>query len=308
MRAVAGERGHRQPAAQRLADGGDVRRDAALGLRGQVARLECGLDLVEEQHDAGLGGELPHAPQVGGLRPDRPPIPVHGLQHERRRLPAVALDRLLQDIDVVVRNGDDQARELLRDARRLQIRLRAIARQVIGRRMAADVDQLVIPVEMALDADDLVAAGVRAAGADEVQRRLRSGGAEPNPVRRRHRLAHQPRQLLVVRRLVDRGTTDARRRRERVRDRRMAVAQQRRAVPAAQVDEGTALDVGDAAAFRACATYMGVPNALLTRGGGIDAAGQHTGGVPEVLGDRGSFGDGGAIGGPAGKAMGVHVW
>ncbi len=298
---VAGERGHRQPSAQRLAHGGDVGGDAVLGLRGQVARLERRLDLVEEQHDAGLGSEFPHALQVRGFRPDRPPVPVHGLQHERGRLLAVALDRLLQGVHVVVRDGDDQARELARDARGLQVRLRAIARQPVGRRMAADVDQLVIAVEVTLDADDPVAAGMSSAGADEVQRRLRSGGAEPHPVRRRHRLAHQPRQLLVVGRLVDGREADPGRGRQRVRDRRMAVAEQCRAVAATQVDEGAAIDIGDAAALGTRDVH-GSAERLVDPGGGVDPAGHHLGGGAEVLGDRGAIGD------RAGWASGVHGW
>ena len=115
--------------------------------------------------------------------------------------------------------------------------MQAVLAKGRGRRMAADVDEFVVAVEMSLHTDDLVPAREAAAGADEMQRGLRAGGAEPDAVRARDHRAQAARQFLVGLGLKGIGVADLRGLPQRPVNGRMRVAQQSRAVGAAQFDE-----------------------------------------------------------------------
>ena len=68
---AAGDGRQREAAADGLAERADVGRHAVVGLRAAVGEAEAGHDLVEDQHQAVLLGELAQAFEETGLGRDQ---------------------------------------------------------------------------------------------------------------------------------------------------------------------------------------------------------------------------------------------
>ena len=77
-------------------------------LRAASGLLERRLDLIEEKDDAGIPRQPPGQFEIAGLRLDAGTFEVDRLEDEEGDLVAMFLNRLLQCLRIVVRNGADQ--------------------------------------------------------------------------------------------------------------------------------------------------------------------------------------------------------
>src|SRR5881296_4210985 len=92
-----------EAAARDLAERRHVRADVVILLGAAVCEAEAGEDLVEDQDDALLAGELTETLEIVGLRRDHAGPAEHGLDDERADLVFVLFEDRGGGLDVVVR-------------------------------------------------------------------------------------------------------------------------------------------------------------------------------------------------------------
>ncbi len=282
-----------QAAADRLGEAHDVGRDAEQ-LRGAAGRhRRARLDLVEDQHDVVLAGELPHALQVARER--RHDVDVHhGRLHDHPGHAALQLgEGALERAGVVEGDGA----RLLRGGRRIAqavgdgVGAVAVAHQ-LGGRLDGDHHGVVVAVVGALDLDQDVAPRVAAGEVDGVHRGLRARvreAPEREPPAPPELLRHDDRALR------GRGEVRARvhARLHGGRHHRVGVADAHDAEAVVEVDVLVAVDVPDAGA-EAAVDVDGPRVGLLELGG--DAAGHDGAGAGELLaGAAGALGEAGLL-------------
>ena len=125
------ERGERQPAADDLAQDGQIGADAEPLLRAAAADPEAGDDLVEDEQRAGGVAERAQRLQEARLGRDDAHVPRDRLDEDRRETLAVALDRRGRGRSTSLYGRDDRVRRdagrdagLRRDAERGDARAR----------------------------------------------------------------------------------------------------------------------------------------------------------------------------------------
>ncbi len=155
-----------QPAADDLAEAGQVGLDAVARLGAAPVHAEPGHDLVENQHDPERAGEFAQTLEVTGCRRDDPHVAGDGLDDQSGDFRATILQQPLDGGGVVERNHVRQLGQRLRHS--------GTARQTERHHARTRVDQKRIDVTVvaAFDLDHLVAARRPARQADRRHRRL----------------------------------------------------------------------------------------------------------------------------------------
>ena len=165
-------RGEREPAADDLAEGGQIRHDAVVLLGAPVGEAEAGDDLVEDQRHAVPRGDLPYALEEAGLRHHQP---LQRLHDHRGQVVVMRLDHGLGLGHVVEGRDQDLALDGVGNARRV----RGGGGERLGR-PGPDAHQGVVvdAVEAALELEDLVALPEGARHAEREEGRLAAAAAE----------------------------------------------------------------------------------------------------------------------------------
>ncbi len=187
--APAAERADRHPAADHLAEGREVRRDAVEPLCAARADPKAGHHLVEDQHRAVLRAE--RAQRLQELARPRHEVHVagHRLDDHRRDLVALPAECVLELLHVVEREHRGVTGGLRRHAGRARVAERERARARLHEQRVG------VAVVAAFELDDAGAAGEPAREAERGHRRLGARGHEPHERHARQRLAEQLREL-----------------------------------------------------------------------------------------------------------------
>ena len=171
-----------EAAADDLAEGGQIRIPAVAALGPVVADAERD-DLVEDEEDPVLPGELPEEREEPLRGRDEPHAVRQGVDEHRRQLGRVARHEPLAGVGVVP--GQDQRLEhavLGHAARGGHAGRRVVRAPVVGPRAVAHLDVVVVAVIRALELGDAVAARVGARRLDGHHHRLGAGVAEADPL------------------------------------------------------------------------------------------------------------------------------
>ncbi len=177
---VAADGAGRQAAGQGLGQGDHVGHHAEALDRAAGGRADAGLDLVEDEHDAVLLGDVAHRLQVARLRQHHAQVHHGGFHDHAGRLLALVdevLDAGFHHGSVVERHGGGHVDDGLRDALAVADRLVVVARTDLAPvgHAQADHDVVVMAVVGAEDLHHLVAAGERAGDTDGVHGGLGPG-------------------------------------------------------------------------------------------------------------------------------------
>ncbi len=171
------------PASDALGEAEQIGLDAEVLVGPAPRQDDAGLDLVEDEHRAVLGGELADALEEPGIRRDDADVELHRLDDDGGDFAGVRLQDPGEQLRLVERRdhrlGDPAARDpgAGRHGRR---RLDGAHR--LARRLDADQHVIVVAVVAALELDDLLAAGVAPRDANGVHGGLGAGVAEADEV------------------------------------------------------------------------------------------------------------------------------
>ena len=182
---AAAVRADRQPAADDLSQGRQIRDDAAPCLRAARSDAKTGDHFVEHQHDPVSRADVAQALQKARLRQNDAHVAGDRLDDQRGDL---IRERFAQPFDrrqVVVgreqrvRGGGPRDAGARRHAERRQARAR-LHQKLIG-----------VAVIAAFELDDLLAPRVRPRHADRAHRRFGAGAHEAHALDRRHHRSHE---------------------------------------------------------------------------------------------------------------------
>ena len=249
--AAPAERGHRQPAADDLAQGRQVRGDAIplLGAPWRDAKRD---DLVEDQEDAELQRHISQPPEELRRGGDHASRSDDRFEDDGGQPRALAADDPLRRVGVVEREDDHLLQRPLRRPDRVRARSRVFRRPRLRQRgMRAHLGVVVGAVIATFDARDLRSASEGASKSNREHRRLGPRAAESNRIEAGHAPAEELRELDLHRVRGGEARPPRRLITDRLEDLRMRVAEDHRRVVADHVDALDAVNVPDAAAFAA---------------------------------------------------------
>jgi hypothetical protein len=184
---AAAERTERHPAADRLADGGEIGRDAEVAGRAGEPHPVRAQNLVEDQHDAVRGrGVADGARELPGRRDAAAARERHRLHDHGRQLVRLLAEDGKRGLGLVVGEEHDVVGHVGRHARVVDDWERAVVRAFERARVRRDHERVVGPVEVPLALGDLAPAGDRARDADRGARGLGAGVDEPQALQVGH--------------------------------------------------------------------------------------------------------------------------
>ena len=237
-----GDRRQREAAADDLAERAEVGRHAVVGLRAAIGEAEAGDDLVEDQRDAVLRGDVADALQEAGRRRDQP---LEGLEDHPAELVVVRGDQRLSRLEVVEGGDQHLLPRAFRDAGGIRHGDGEI-RQALGRQ--AHQPPVGHAVVAALEFQDAVAAAEGAGDAHRVHVGLGPAADEADLLGAGHRVDDHLGQADAVLVVGEEGGAARHLRQHRLGHLRMRMADEHRAGAEQVVDILVARDVPDPAA------------------------------------------------------------
>ena len=185
----AGHGAHGHAAADDLAEGGQVWRDAAPALCPRQRHPKARHHLVEDQHGAILGAQLAQPFQETGLRHHQVHVAGNGLDDQAGHIIRVLLEQAANTVQIVVAGDERVLDHVLGHAGRAGV--------AEGQRTAARLHQQAVcrAVVAALELDDAVAARVAAGQPQGRHGGFRAGTGEAHPLDVREHVADSLRQL-----------------------------------------------------------------------------------------------------------------
>jgi len=243
--AAAAIRADGKPAADNLADGGEIRTDGVAPLRAAEGYAEAGHYFVEDEQRAMARADGAQGLQVSGQGRDAAHVARHGFHDDGRDMIAVRAESLFDGIGGIIRQGDGGIGESLGHAARIGDAERGDAGAGL------DKQRIHVTVIAAFELNDEVPAGEAARQTNGGHGGLRAGVDQAHHFHGGHSVADGFGELDLGLGGSAEAGSDAERALQGREDFGMAVAQEQGAPGADVIDILVAIHVEDAGAFAA---------------------------------------------------------